>query len=167
MKIRDASRFVMKLEVVARFMRDLSSLSTDPRIKCSAVVVPYDFSEVLGIGYNGVPRGISHDDVPQSDVNLPGASGMAHAELNALVKMNTRSAPACLMLCTHSPCPTCAAAIVNSGCVTAVMYDQRYDSPIASRGLDVLSKGEVWWDEYVPEALVLGINSGRVRQYER
>ena len=96
-----------------------------------AVITTID-NYVLGIGYNGVPRGFSHC----LESACPGAtaqSGTAleeclavHAEMNALLQC-TNPEKAAKLYVTVSPCISCAKVIANTtikSIITAEVYPQ-------------------------------------------
>ena len=61
--------------------------------------------------------------LPQSDV--PGCSGLLHAEINALLKLDFNNPKDKVMYLTLSPCENCAMAVINSG-VKEVVYKEEY-----------------------------------------
>ena len=61
---------------------NISDRSYDPRLKVGAIVVSDDNTRLLSLGFNGNYRGGPNE--PESDI--PGQSGMIHAEVNALIK---------------------------------------------------------------------------------
>ena len=95
--------------------------SHHPRSKVGALIVTSDNTQVLALGYNGNAAGMSN--VPQS-VN-PGESGMLHAEINALLKLDYNNPKEKVMYLTLSPCEYCAKAIINSG-IKKVIYKEDY-----------------------------------------
>lgn len=117
----DSERWNNKRLVFAQFATDLSTLSTCKRAQVGCVVFPRDFSEVLAIGYNGPPRGLSHDRCN----GMPGRCGCVHAEANAIAKLSTRERDL-VMLSTTSPCTSCASLIVNCGRISVVDYITAY-----------------------------------------
>ena len=62
----------------------LSERSYDPRHRVGAIVVTDDNTQVLAVGYNGNYSGGPN----QVESVTPGESGMLHAEINALLKMD-------------------------------------------------------------------------------
>ena len=78
-------------------------------------------TQVLSIGYNGNYSGGPNE--VESD--LPGQSGMLHAEINALLKCDYNNPKDKVMYITLSPCRMCAKAIINSG-VKEVVYNEEY-----------------------------------------
>jgi dCMP deaminase len=82
------------------------------------------------VGYNGNFAG--GPNAVESDI--PGESGMIHAEINALLKMDYNNPKSKNMYVTLSPCRMCSKAIVNSG-IDSVIYNIEYRD---SSGLDIL-----------------------------
>ena len=89
--------------------------------KVGALIVTSDNTQVLSLGYNGNAAGMSN--VPQSE--KPGCSGLLHAEINALLKLDYNNPKDKVMYLTLSPCEYCAKAIVNSG-IKKVIFKEEY-----------------------------------------
>ena len=90
-------------------------------LKEEHLFVTSDNTQVLSLGYNGNAAGMSN--VPQSED--PGCSGLLHAEINALLKLDYNNPKDKVMYLTLSPCETCAKAIINSG-IKKVIYKKEY-----------------------------------------
>lgn len=116
-------RFHSKFDVFFGMAANLADLSTCKRAQVGCVIVPYDFSRVYSIGYNGPPVGQENDACQGTE----GSCGCVHAEANAIVKLWTQDWDSRL-LCTTFPCPTCASIIANKELVTMVVYDRVYRS---------------------------------------
>jgi len=99
----------------------IAQRSHHPTFKVGAIIVTSDNTQVLSLGYNGNAKGMSN--VPQSDV--PGCSGLLHAEINALLKLDFNNPKDKVMYLTLSPCENCAMAVINSG-VKEVVYKEEY-----------------------------------------
>lgn len=113
----------------------ISERSYDPRHKVGAVVVTADNTQVLAVGYNG-----NHAGGPNSaESSVPGESGMIHAEINALLKMDYNNPKSKKLYVTLSPCRMCAKAIVNAG-IEEVIYKEEYRD-ISS--LEILTESNV------------------------
>ena len=108
----------------------MSKRSYDPRFQVGTVVVTDDNTQVLAVGYNGNFAGGPNE----VESEIPGESGMIHAEINALLKMDYNNPKKKIMYVTLSPCRMCAKAMVNAG-IDHVVYDQEYRD---TSGLDVL-----------------------------
>ena len=117
------------------FAKTISERSYDPRNKVGAVIVTEDNTQVLGIGYNGEWAG-GPNEVESLE---PGMSGMIHAEINALIKMNYSHHKRKKLYVTLSPCRGCAKAIINGGIDNVIYLDDYRDSS----GIDLLLEGGV------------------------
>jgi dCMP deaminase len=117
------------------FAKSISRRSYDPRHQVGAVVVAEDNTQVLAIGYNGNYRGGPNE--VESDV--PGQSGMIHAEINALLKMDFNNPKRKKMYITMSPCRMCAKAIVNAD-IDDIIFSEKYRD---TSGLEILTSAGI------------------------
>lgn len=108
-------------QIWMNFAESISERSYDPRFQVGAVVVTEDNSQVLAVGYNGNYAGGPN----QVESETPGESGMLHAEINALLKMDYNNPKKKKLYLTLSPCRMCAKAIINSG-IKEVVYAEAY-----------------------------------------
>ena len=99
----------------------ISNRSYDPRYKVGAVVVTEDNTQVLSVGYNGNYSGGPNE----VESTVPGQSGMLHAEINALLKMDYNNPKKKKIYLTLSPCRSCSKAIVNAG-IDEVIFKEQY-----------------------------------------
>ena len=99
----------------------IAQRSHHPTFKVGALIVTSDNTQVLSLGYNGNATGMSN--APQSEE--PGCSGLLHAEINALLKLDYNNPKDKVMYLTLSPCTNCAMAIINSG-IKKVVYREKY-----------------------------------------
>ena len=114
------------------FAHSIARRSYDPRHQVGAVIVTSDNTQVLSVGYNG-----NYSGGPNSvESEIPGESGMLHAEINALLKSDYNNPKKKIMYVTLSPCRMCAKAIVNAG-IDKIVYDEEYRDP---SGLNLLKK---------------------------
>jgi dCMP deaminase len=114
-------RFLALAHEVARW-------SKDPSSKVGAVVVN-DQRQVVGMGYNGFPRGTS--DHPDIYANRPEKyRRVVHAEVNAVLNA-TSSTKGATIFVTHPPCSQCMALLIQAG-VKAVVC-QEPDAGIRER----------------------------------
>jgi dCMP deaminase len=117
-------------EIWMNFASEIARRSYDPRFQVGAVVVTSDNCQVLAIGYNG--NYVGGPNEVESDT--PGESGMLHAEINALLKMDYNTPKKKKLYLTLSPCRMCAKAIVNAG-IEEVVYNVQYRD---TSSLDIL-----------------------------
>jgi len=108
-------------EIWMSFAHLIARRSYDPRFQVGAVVVTSNNTQVLAIGYNGNYAGGPNE----TESSEPGKSGMIHAEVNALLKMDYNNPKEKKLYLTLSPCRMCAKAIVNAG-IDEVIYAEGY-----------------------------------------
>ena len=108
-------------EIWMEFAHSIAKRSYDPRHRVGAVIVTHDNTQVLSVGYNGNYAGGPN----KVESKVPGESGMLHAEINALLKMDYNNPKKKKLYLTLSPCRMCAKAIVNSG-ISEVFYSEVY-----------------------------------------
>ena len=128
------------------FAKTISERSYDPRNKVGAVIVTEDNTQVLSIGYNGGWAG-GPNEVESLE---PGKSGMIHAEINALIKMNYSHHKRKKLYVTLSPCRGCAKAIINGGINRVIYLDDYRDLS----GVELLRESGIRvtkFDEYANE----------------
>jgi dCMP deaminase len=97
----------------------VSSWSKDPSTKVGCVIADSDHAQ-LSEGFNGFPRGIADDSrlqVREMKYRL-----IVHAEANAIAAAarNGHSLKGATAYVTFSPCPQCAALLVQAGIVRVV-----------------------------------------------
>ena len=127
-----------------KFAHTISLRSCDPRHQVGAVVVTGDNTQVLAVGYNGNYAG-GPNEVESKN---PGESGMLHAEINALLKMDYNNPKFKTMYVTLSPCRMCAKAIINSGIDSVIYRDQYRDTS----GIDVLEDAGIKVQRYLADS---------------
>ncbi|KAJ4757657.1 Deoxycytidylate deaminase-like [Rhynchospora pubera] len=100
--------------------------SKDPNRQVGACLVSQN-GIILGIGYNGFPRGCSDDKLPWAQKSARGDPletkfpFVVHAEVNAILNTNHASAAGQKLYVTMFPCNECAKIIIQSG-VSEVIY---------------------------------------------
>ena len=115
--------------------KSIAKRSYDPRFQVGAVIVTEDNTQVLAVGYNGNYSGGPNEVESEN----PGESGMIHAEINALLKMDYNNPKKKKLYLTLSPCKMCAKAIVNAG-ISEVLYMESYRD---SSGLEILASAGI------------------------
>ncbi|GAB4860437.1 hypothetical protein Ancab_035597 [Ancistrocladus abbreviatus] len=94
--------------------------SKDPNRQVGACLVSEN-GIILGIGYNGFPRGCSDDKLPWAKKSKTGNPletkypYVCHAEVNAILNTNHASAAGQKLYVTMFPCNECAKVIIQSG----------------------------------------------------
>ena len=108
----------------------IAQRSYDPRHQVGAIVVTDDNTQVLAVGYNGNYSG-GPNEVESTE---PGESGLIHAEINALLKLDYNNPKSKKMYVTLSPCKMCSKALVNAN-IDEIVYEEEYRD---TSGLDLL-----------------------------
>jgi len=122
-------------EVWMNFAKIIAKRSYDQRYKVGAVVVTNDNTQVLSVGYNGNYAGGPNETESQA----PGESGMIHAEINSLLKLDYNNPKIKVMYVTLSPCKMCAKSMINAGINEVVYYEDYRDN----EGLDILKSSGI------------------------
>lgn len=122
-------------EVWMTMAETIAKRSHHPKWKVGALIVSSDNTQVFSLGYNGNAAGMSN--VPKS--TKPGESGLLHAEINALLKLDYNNPKDKVMYVTLSPCEMCAKAIVNSGIKKVVVKNMYRDSS----GINILKQSGI------------------------
>ncbi len=112
--------------------------SKDPKTQVGAVIVRDNM--IVGVGYNGFPRGCSDDTFPwerTEDFLQSKDTYVCHAELNAIANAPDKNAmDGATMYVTLFPCNQCAKYLIQSGIQEVVYVDNKYyhrDFSIAAR----------------------------------
>ena len=122
-------------EIWMDFAKNIAKRSYDPRFQVGAVIVTDDNCQVLAVGYNGNYAGGPNE----AESEIPGESGMLHAEINAMIKLDYNNPKKKKLYLTLSPCRMCAKAIVNAG-IQEVIYHEAYRD---MSGVDLLNESGI------------------------
>ncbi len=109
--------------------RQVSTWSKDPSTQTGSVIVG-ERRRVLGLGYNGFPRGLEDTAERLTNRELK-YSLIAHAERNALDNTEIPVLGATIY-CTLSPCHECAKSIIQRGIKRVVAVAERPERWIES-----------------------------------
>jgi dCMP deaminase len=126
--------------------------SKDGRKRNGACIASAD-NKILGVGYNGLPRGCDDDDPSYwSDIDDDPVqsrhSYIVHAEVNAILNCVVLPLTASTIYTTQFPCPRCVQSIIQVGIKRVVFLEkkshqvalnQASDKMLADAGIDVLS----------------------------
>lgn len=108
--------------------------SKDPNTQVGACIVN-DKKKIVGIGYNGFPKGCSDDEFPWA---REGAflqtkyAYVCHAEVNAILNSNSNS-EGCRMYVALFPCNECAKIMIQSGIKELIYLSDKYSETDAVR----------------------------------
>ena len=141
-------------ETFIQLCRIISQRSKDPNTQTGACIVN-NKNVVVGMGYNGFPRGCSDDKLPWSknskkyyEVKYP---YIVHAEANAILNANAET-EGTKMYCGLFPCNECAKIIIQKGIKEIIYECDKYhdnDEWIASRKM--LDMVGIKYRKYIPK----------------
>lgn len=97
----------------------ISKWSKDPNTQVGSVIVTEE-GKPRSWGFNGIPMGVA--DHPDRFERPTKYKFFAHAERNA-IDLSDSNLKDCILFCTHSPCSSCAASIVNNQIKSVYILD--------------------------------------------
>ncbi|MBO9620078.1 MAG: dCMP deaminase family protein [Niabella sp.] len=112
--------------------------SKDPSTQVGACIVNPQ-NKIVGVGYNGLPIGISDDEFPwdkEGDFLNTKYPYVCHAELNAILNNIGINLEGCKIYTALFPCNECSKAIIQSGIKEVVYLSDKHahkESAIASK----------------------------------
>lgn len=112
--------------------------SKDPATQVGACIVNQQ-NKIVGVGYNGLPRGLSDDVFPwtkEGEYLNTKHPYVCHAELNAILNNIGINLDGCKIYTALFPCNECSKAIIQSGIKEVIYLSDKHgakDSFIASR----------------------------------
>ncbi|MFA6098252.1 MAG: dCMP deaminase family protein [Patescibacteria group bacterium] len=114
-------------ECFMRMAHVIADRSKDPSTQAGAVVVNEE-NIIIGLGYNGFPRGIDDEDLPwvrQGDFLDTKYAYVVHAEENAIYNSNAKT-KGCKIYTSLFPCNECAKTIIQNGIKEIVFESDKY-----------------------------------------
>jgi dCMP deaminase len=154
MKIEPRKNYLSWDECFMQMANVIAQRSKDPSTQAGAVVVNQD-NVVVGLGYNGWPRGIEVNQLPWEREGKPSETKyvyICHAEENAVYNANN-STKDCKIYCTLFPCNECAKTIIQNGIKEVIFESDKYhdtESCIASRKM--LDLAGIKYREYISKS---------------
>ncbi|MFA5095464.1 MAG: dCMP deaminase family protein [Candidatus Paceibacterota bacterium] len=138
-------------ECFMRIAHVIAERSPDPSTQAGAVVVNKN-NVVLGIGYNGWPRGIGIDNLPwerEGDFENTKYAYVCHAEENAIYNANNSTAN-CKIYCTLFPCNECTKTLIQNGIKEVIYESDKYaDTPIVKASKKMLRLAKIPFRNYI------------------
>jgi dCMP deaminase len=103
--------------------------SKDARKRNGACIASGDY-KILGVGYNGLPRGCDDDDPAywtddDADPLHSRHSYIVHAEVNAILNCVVLPLTGSTIYATQFPCPRCVQSIIQVGIQRVVYLEQK------------------------------------------
>ncbi|CAH8493623.1 unnamed protein product [Heterobilharzia americana] len=136
--------------------------SKDPSTQVGACIVNKE-NKIVGIGYNGMPNGVSDDEVPWGKESMNELENkyfyVCHAELNAVLNRNEANSRGCTLYATMFPCNECAKVIIQAGIKEVVYYSDKKNGTQANQAAKYLFlKADVKIRQFSPTNRVININ---------
>lgn len=129
--------------------KHIASYSKDPSTKVGAVIVQPDTNLVVGLGYNGFPRGVRDSEDRLSNRALK-YSLVVHAEVNAILMAKEKAQGATLYVYpaffTPCICNECCKVAIQAGIKEIVGEKPVYDERMA-RWKDSIEISKLMCDE--------------------
>jgi len=141
--------------------------SKDPNKQVGACIVGKD-KLILGVGYNGFPRGCADDALPWSKKSIDDDpletkyAYVCHAEMNAIMNKNSASVAGGSLYVTMYPCNECAKLIIQAGIEEVVYYEGKISEAKTEDGAPDGGKGD---PIYAASKRLLTLAGVRVRQH--
>jgi len=138
--------------------------SKDPNTRVGACIVN-SRRHIVGVGYNGFPRGISDEQLPWGrdgehlETKYP---YVVHAEVNAVLNSVQSDLTGCTLYVALFPCNECAKIIIQSGISRVIYLSDKYadtNSVKASRKMFRISGVALEKLDTVPEDIRLSFQT--------
>ena len=116
--------------------------SKDPSTQVGAVIVDSN-NKVVGLGYNGFPRGCDDKEFPwerEGEFLDTKYAYVVHAELNAILNAN-KLIENCRLYVSLFPCNECSKAIIQSGIKEIIYESDKY------KELKQFKASTKWWKQ--------------------
>ena len=127
--------------------------SKDPNTQVGTCIVSDD-NKILAIGYNGMPTGISDEDLPWAREGAFGDTKYAyvcHAELNAILNSHGADLKGATLYTSMFPCNECTKAIIQSGIKHMIYLTNKYpDSTAVKASMKMLDSAGITYEKYIP-----------------
>lgn len=138
-------------ECFMRMAHVIAERSKDPSTQAGAVIADQN-NVVVGLGYNGMPRGVDPDKFPwerEGKLSDTKYAYVCHAEENAIYNSN-KPTHDCKIYATLFPCNECAKTIIQNGIKEVIFENDKYhddDIWVASRRM--LDAAGIKYRQYV------------------
>jgi dCMP deaminase len=150
---RIEEKFLVQMEKWDRRFLDLakqvSTWSKDPSTQVGAILVN-DLKQVVGMGYNGFPRGV-HDWQERYDDREIKYPMVVHAEVNAIIQAGHAARGSMLYVYPSFMlppiCADCAKAAIQAGIVGIVGYHPNETDERVKRWAGSISHAKTMWKE--------------------
>jgi dCMP deaminase len=154
-KIKPRADVISWDECFMRMAKVIALRSKDPSTQNGALVATPD-NIVVGLGYNGWPRGIEVNELPwerEGDFEKTKYAYVCHAEENAIYNAN-RQTRGDKLYCTLFPCNECAKTIIQTGIKEVIYESDKYaDLPAFRASRKLFKLAGVKMRQYLSDSL--------------
>lgn len=140
--------------------------SKDPNTQVGACMAD-PHNRLVGVGYNGFPRGCSDDALPWAregaylDTKYP---YVCHAEVNAILNAISRNLTGCRMYVALFPCNECTKIIIQAGIREIIYLSDKYADTDSVRAAKImLDMAGVKYRQFVPQCSPILIDFAEAR----
>jgi len=131
----------------------IAQRSKDPSTQVGACIVDEN-NVIVGLGYNGFPRGCHDDHLPwcrEGEITDTKYAYVVHAEANAIMNSN-KSVKGCRLYVHLFPCNECAKIIIQSGIKEVIYESDKYkDVDIFKVAKKMLKTAGITLRQYKPK----------------
>ena len=140
-------------ETFMNIAKVIAHRSKDPNTPNGACLVNRD-NVIIGLGYNGFPRGCSDDELPwgrEGNFCDKKYAYVVHAEANAILNANADTRGS-ITYCTLFPCNECVKILIQKG-IKEIVYenDKYHDEEIWQAARKMLDLAGVKYRQYIPQ----------------
>lgn len=140
-------------ETFMQMCKVIANRSKDPSTQNGSCIVNKE-NIIIGVGYNGFPRGCGDGDLPwarEGSFCDKKYAYVVHAEANAILNSNA-STEGAKLYCTLFPCNECAKIIIQRG-ISEVIYDcdKYHDDEVWVASRRMLDMAGVKCRQYIPK----------------
>jgi dCMP deaminase len=150
MSVTHRENYISWDECLMRMALIIAQRSKDPSTQAGAVITSKDHV-VVGMGYNGFPRGVDNNTFPwdrEGSLEDTKYAYICHSEENAIYNANTKT-QGCKVYTTLFPCNECAKTLIQNGIVEIIYQDDKYhDMPIWKASRRMLDAAGVSYRQY-------------------
>jgi dCMP deaminase len=128
--------------------------SKDPNTQVGACIVDSE-KRIVGLGYNGFPRGCSDDHLPWARCNTNKLHNkylyVCHAEVNAILNKGSADVKGASIYVALFPCENCAKMIIQAGIQEVVYMSDSYHNTDGCRASRIMLQcAKVKLRHYIP-----------------
>ena len=128
----------------------IAQRSKDPSTQAGAVITSSNHI-VVGMGYNGFPKGVDNDAFPwerEGSLEETKYAYICHSEENAIYNANGDT-HGCKVYTTLFPCNECTKTLIQNGIVEVIYQSDKYhDTPVWKASRRMLDAAGVTYRQY-------------------